>query len=61
MLDHIKTAVSTMDDEALEVAFKDAMKRASDGREINNEPYVERQEAIAKIISDEILNRLLSK
>jgi hypothetical protein len=58
-LEHLKQAVKGMNEEALDQAFRDAMTRAIDGKEINNLPYVERQEAIARIISDEILQRKL--
>jgi len=57
-MNHLKLAVSTMEKEALELAFKDAKRRASDGRELNNLDYAERQEAIAAIISNELLDRL---
>jgi flavin-binding protein dodecin len=57
-MEHLKGAIKGMSREGLEAAFADAMKRAADGREINNLPYVEKQEALAKIISDEILERI---
>jgi hypothetical protein len=59
-MDHLIKAVKTMSREGLEAAFADAMQRAKDGREINNERYAARQETIAKILSDEILERILS-
>jgi hypothetical protein len=58
-MEHLKQAVKGMNEEALDQAFRDAMTRAIDGKEINNLSYVERQEAIAQIISDEILQRKL--
>lgn len=56
-----EAAVKGLSIEALEAAFIDASKRAQDGREINNIPYAEKQEGIARIISDEILQRKLQQ
>lgn len=54
-------AVKQWDLETLEVALADAAKRAKDGLEINNLPYVQKQLGICKAIQDEILVRKIQQ
>lgn len=53
----ITEAAKVWDLEVLEVALQDAKKRAKDGMEIKNIPYVEKQLKIAEIIQNEIMVR----
>jgi hypothetical protein len=58
-MEYLQEAVKGMEKDVLEAAYKDALQRAKDGRQIGNSEYAEKQEAWARIISNEILKRLV--